>query len=551
MPSEMLPHCPEEGLPRAQRAAAVRRARRELAALGHPFPDIHAFLDQYGRFLVAEAVGASGGVNSAAAGVMGELVIEGLGSVPLTRTDGESAPTGQSRANARDWPLAIPLVYADASLGEVRLEGAANDARLHAVLSDCARELAFMIVRYRVSHWAARRLGRPLALVGMSEAVRGLEVFVEKAAHSDLPVLLQGEFGTETPYLAAAVHCCGARADGPFVQVDCAHPAGGPEDWFRQADGGTLFLSDLHALPPALQNQLPRHLHSRLGQWLDVSGTARVRVIATTTADLRQAAAAGTFSRALLAELDFLATTVPPLRDRAADIDPLVRAALRGHGYDPAGKVTPDLLELCRVHAWPENIFELERVVARLAVMTGRDPIHAADVRRHFPDLAAGPAFAAGRIAPAPVIEDLEEPPPMEGAGVMADAAEESDRWLRHALNKDPRALGTLHPGLRKAVLYLVDNYADPIRLGPLARQARVSQSHLCFLFRSGMRTSSKSLLARIRVEKAKALLAENTDQPITDVALQVGFADLSHFEKCFRREVGRTPREFRRMVAG
>lgn len=529
--------------------------------MGRPFSGVSEFLKNYARLLVELSQARTG-----------ELSIDHIGRVILWRAGEEItldwlSESGDEKASVRDdrkseptlqWrskptpSVVVPVVYADAAIGELRLawdEGGGSDLSAH--LTDCARQLAFMVKRYEVSDWARQRLGRSLLLVGMSEAVRNLEVFVEKAAQSDLPSLLYGEFGTETPYLAAAIHCCGPRRDHPFVQVNCAQPRGLPEDWFRQAGGGTLFFSDIDSLAPGLQNQLPQHMHSRLGQWLDVSGTAPVRVIASATVDLRRLVAEQAFSRQLLAELDFLPVTVPPLRARGADIEPLIIAALEGHRYRAKDKISAEMLELCRAYSWPENAFEVERVVARLAVMTGREQISAEDIRRYFPALYPQPESRKVEpppVAVTPVAVEEEVEADAEDVDEIVDGAE-LDVWVRHALNRDAKALASLHPGLRRAILYLVDHYSEPIRLGVLARRVHVSQSHLSFLFRHGVNASCKAMLARIRVENAKTLLAGNIRQPITDVALQVGFADLSHFEKYFRRQVGRTPREFRRMT--
>jgi len=528
--------------------------------MSRPYPAVSDFLTRYAQLLAELSQACTA-----------ELRINRLGRIILCRSGEEisldwlSEPgEGQHPRGAREperapqWrsepvpSVTVPMVYADAAIGELSLswdEGGCGSS-LSDVLADCARQLAFMVKRYEVCDWAKRRLGRSLLLVGASEAVRNLEVFVEKASQSDLPCLLQGEFGTETPYLAAAIHCCGPRRDRPFVQVNCAQPRGLPEDWFGAAEGGSLFFSDIDMLAPHLQNQLPQHMHSRLGQWLDVSSSAKVRVIASATGDLRRLVAERAFSRALLAELDFLPVSVPPLRDRDADIEPLVIAALEGHGYRAEDKISAEMLELCRAYSWPENAFEVERLVARLAVMTGRQPIRAEDIRRHFPALYPEPENRRAALppaAPAPA-EDVLDAEALDADEVEGGAG--LDVWVRHALSKDAKALAKLHPNLRKALLYLVDHYAEPIRLGMLARQANVSQSHLSFLFRQSLRTSCKAMLARIRVENAKLLLAQNIRQPITDVALQVGFADLSHFEKYFRRQVGRTPREYRREAA-
>ena len=107
--------------------------------------------------------------------------------------------------------------------------------------------------------------------------------------------------------------------------------------------------------------------------------------------------------------------------------------------------------------------------------------------------------------------------------------------------------LAKLHDGLRKALLYLGEHYAEPVSLDQLARQAHVSPSHLSFLFRSTLSTSFKPLLQRMRVDKAKELLGSGARHRITEVAMSVGFGDLSHFEKSFRRIVGQSPRDYRR----
>ena len=90
-------------------------------------------------------------------------------------------------------------------------------------------------------------------------------------------------------------------------------------------------------------------------------------------------------------------------------------------------------------------------------------------------------------------------------------------------------------------------HYAESISLGQLAHISAVSPSHLSFLFRTSLGTSFKSLLQGIRVEMAKACIRNGGPQRITEVAQRVGFADLSHFEKSFRRLGGQSPREYRR----
>lgn len=121
--------------------------------------------------------------------------------------------------------------------------------------------------------------------------------------------------------------------------------------------------------------------------------------------------------------------------------------------------------------------------------------------------------------------------------------------WVNHTLEGTNPNLTGLHEGLRKALTFIGSNYTDPLTLDQLARQAHISPSHLSFLFRTVLGTSFKALLQLIRIERARLEIERRGLVRITDVALFVGFSDLSHFEKSFRRFVGETPRDYRRRV--
>ncbi|CAG9235140.1 Transcriptional regulator [Burkholderia gladioli] len=448
----------------------------------------------------------------------------------------------------------FPLIYARKQLGELRLqewsEAVGSDA-CEVWGSQLARRCAFLYMRYEMQHWSRQRLRRALLLVGASERLHEVELFVEKASHSMLPVLLTGEFGTEKTLLAAALHCCGPRRDGPFVEINCSDPSGEPDQWFRMAAGGTLFFNGIDELAPRLQGQLPQHMHSRLGQWLAAPDAAEVRVVATATSDLRQGVEAGRFSRPLLAELDFLSVTVPPLRVRQDDIAPLVMAALEHHGHAAQHDTLEALIGVCTRYTWPENLFELERVIARLAVMTDGKTIDHADIARHVPWIARpdGPVEAAAQrrhTEPAGGEIGADGSPPEAGGPTGAPS-----HWARCALTREGLESHHLHKALRRALGYLGEHYATPISMDELARHAHVSPSHLSHLFRHSLDTAFKPLLQCIRIEKSKELLTHGAGMRITDVALSVGFGDLSHFEKSFRRMVGMSPREFRHADAG
>ncbi|WP_422506076.1 helix-turn-helix domain-containing protein [Stenotrophomonas sp. GZD-301] len=438
---------------------------------------------------------------------------------------------------------AFALTYAGGVLGELRLGWARPGPEVE-ILRFCtlfARRCALLVKRHELQAWAASRLSRPLLLVGVCAPRNRLDAFVEKAARSRLPVVLNGEFGTDTAELAAAIHAAGPCCDAPFVEIQCADPTGAPAEWFEQAQDGSLFLNGIDALPLALQVQLPHRIHCLQGQRLQGPAGTRCRVIVSCSSDLSQRVREGRFSQTLLAELDFLATDVPPLRERLGELDGLVGMLLARHGFDPSALVTDELLAALRGHTWPENLFELERVVVRLAAMGEGEPLRGDDLLAHVPRLRELPGALpeqtlVPRAAPGFVTPRTAQHPPRPVA-----------HWACIALQADAAALEPVHDAVRRAVLFLGEHHADALSLGLLAREVHVSPSHLGYLLRTELGTSFKPLLQCLRIEQAKRLLCEQPRLRITEIAQRVGFGDLSHFERSFRRQVGACPRAYRR----
>lgn len=195
-------------------------------------------------------------------------------------------------------------------------------------------------------------------------------------------------------------------------------------------------------------------------------------------------------------------------------------------------------------YPWPENLQELERMVLRLAVMTAGRPVGIADIQRHASRLLEGRAQAAQRDAHATIPQQAD---PADKPTLPETPVD----WIAGLPHRPGQRLASLHDALRRALVYLGEHYAEPLTLGDLARQAHVSQSHLGFLFRDELGTPFKPMLQQLRIEKAKQLLQQQRKLRITEVALKVGFGDLSHFEKSFRRLVGVSPREFRNAGTG
>jgi two-component system response regulator FlrC len=230
-------------------------------------------------------------------------------------------------------------------------------------------------------------IGRAPKFVASIDAAR-------KVAATGTTVLLTGESGTGKEVLARAIHEASARADGPFVAVNCAalpeslvetelfgHERGAftgadrlRRGRFELAAGGTLFLDEVAELPPSVQGKLLRVLQER--QYERVGGTttlqADVRLIAATNRDLDAALAEGRFRDDLYFRLAVFPIRLPALRERGEDIlllaEHFVRSLGGRMGRQAVG-VSGEARELLLAHSWPGNIRELQNAIERALIL--------------------------------------------------------------------------------------------------------------------------------------------------------------------------------------
>jgi DNA-binding NtrC family response regulator len=241
--------------------------------------------------------------------------------------------------------------------------------------STAARLLAGRRPRQKTEQSASGILGRsPRLLQALSRA--------RAAAAADADILIEAESGTGKDMLARFIHVAGGRSDKPFVTVRCgglAEPLPAAELFghmrgaagFELAAGGTLLLDEIDRLPMHQQSTLLQILqereYTRPGEAQPVP--LDVRVIATTSLSLAEAAAQGRFRSELLDRLNVIPLTLPPLRERVEDIPLLAQAFAEQFAIQmlrPVPALTADFLQKLRQQPWPGNVRELGYFMRRV-----------------------------------------------------------------------------------------------------------------------------------------------------------------------------------------
>lgn len=268
-----------------------------------------------------------------------------------------------------------------------------------------------------------QRVSDPEKLVTVSEASRRILSLVDLVAGHDTTVLLRGESGTGKEVIARRIHRLSARANRPFLRVNCgALPEGLLESTlfghergaftgattqhrglFERSHGGTLLLDEVAELPPRAQAKLLRVLQE--GEIERVGGESTysvdVRLIAATHQPLEQMIERGTFRSDLYYRLNIFPISLPPLRERLADLPVLAETLLerlaQRHGRLPP-RFSPEVIDRLLRHSWPGNVRELENLLERALILTpGRDPLvlpseFAATAGPHSTQVAKGEA---------------------------------------------------------------------------------------------------------------------------------------------------------------
>jgi two-component system NtrC family response regulator len=232
-------------------------------------------------------------------------------------------------------------------------------------------------------------------MIGTSSKMQDVFSAIRKVATTDAPVLIRGESGTGKELVARAIHRLSIRASRPFIPINCSaipenlieseffgHEKGTftgahvqRKGRFEMAEGGTLFLDEIGDLPLTIQVKLLRFLQEKTIE--RVGGREQIevdtRILAATNRDLEEAMRNSAFRDDLFYRISVINISLPPLRERSADIVLLAKTFLDRYAIESKKKIkgfSSQVIEALERYPWPGNVRELENRIKRAVIMS-------------------------------------------------------------------------------------------------------------------------------------------------------------------------------------
>ena len=297
----------------------------------------------------------------------------------------------------RDWPFVeIVMIsgHANVDMAVRAIKLGAFDflekpLSLDKVLTMCRNALAVKKLRDENRNLKRSNYALKEEITGVSAPIIEIREKVKQAGDSDARILITGENGVGKEVVAKAIHFGSLRAEGPFVEVNCAaipetlieselfgHEKGAFTDAvssrkgrFEMAHGGTLFLDEIGDMSLSAQAKVLRVIQEQKFERVGGEKTieVNVRIVAATNQDLEKACEEGRFRQDLFFRLNVIPIYIPPLRKRQEDIPILLSNFLKEHKIEPA--IEEGALEYLTSYEWPGNVRELRNLAERIAVI--------------------------------------------------------------------------------------------------------------------------------------------------------------------------------------
>ncbi|AQM69923.1 arabinose operon control protein [Vibrio sp. B1FIG11] len=349
-------------------------------------------------------------------------------------------------------------------------------------------------------------------LLGHGKGIAKIKRQIQYASQVSIPVFISGEIGTEKRTVAYHIHRCRSFTQGRFIyvpsQIRCV---GEFKHYLNQsigdAEGGTLFLSEVDKLSDKHKDYLTllfsnHEFYQRLAE-------NKIQLIVSCTTSLTSSQQF--LSKILGSNMPHLEVNMPSLRERRDDIPLYIEHFLKQFSGANSPQINKEAMTLLCEYPWPQNVSQLQKIMMVL--------------------ISSHPSYVGAQE--------------VRALGVTQSEESNSD-LIELLLQQRLTTFEHIHPALYKSLNYISQHFLDEMSLKDVSNAAYTSASHLSFLFREHLNRSFKSILVELRVRFAKDMINSQPLSKITDVCLQSGFGDLSHFEKMFKRFVGCTPRQYR-----
>ncbi|NVK72136.1 MAG: helix-turn-helix domain-containing protein [Oceanospirillaceae bacterium] len=352
-------------------------------------------------------------------------------------------------------------------------------------------------------------------IIGESYNITRIRNQIDFSSRISYPIFISGEVGTEKVSVAKQIHKRRGFDKASFIYVpsniaDIVSYNRFLEKSISNSPGGTLYLSEVDLLPENVKTYLI-DVFTRTDFNKKLFKNKTRLIISCTNSLISNFDSPQFIAKIFGSSVPHLEIHIPALRERKEDLKLHIDYVLNKFSLSHVESIAIDLLIS---YDWPENLDQLQRVLFLLA--SGCD----------------------GNITKEDVL-----------ALNLIEKTNDQFDTIEKILAQDIEQFDHVHPGLKKAIIYIGENFKEDVSLSDLSNMACTSPSHLSFLFRNHLDLSFKSILVQVRVRYAKKLIESSPQMKITDISLQSGFGDLSHFEKMFKRYIGCTPRQYRQKL--